>query len=64
MTKILLLLAASFVFSLIFHFILGGDSNINYQQMVIHVNLYAIIIAALLCTNLLVLILLLRNKKG
>ena len=63
MVKILYLFGFSFVFSIIFHFVIGGDGVINFQQMVIHVNLYAVIIAALLCTNLAVLIMLLRRKS-
>lgn len=64
MTKTILLFAASFVLGLVYLFVVGGNSLINYQDIEIHVNLYAVIIAALLCSNLLVLLILIfrRNK--
>ena len=51
------------IFSLIFHFVIGGDSALNYQNMVIKFNLYDVLLAALLLSNLFALILLLRRKK-
>ena len=64
MTKSLLLFGYSFVLGLVYLFVGGGNSLINYQNVEIHVNLYAVIIAALLCSNLLVLLILIfrRNK--
>ncbi len=64
MTKTILLFIASFVLGLVYLFVVGGNSLVNYQNIEIHVNLYAVIIAALLCSNLLVLLILIfrRNK--
>lgn len=64
MTKALLVFSCSFVLGLVYLFVVGGSHIVNYQNMMIHVNLYAVIIAALLCSNLLfLLILIFRQKK-
>lgn len=62
MTKTLLLFAASFVLGLVYLFVVGGNSLVNYQNVEVHVNLYAVIIAALLCSNLLVLLILIFRR--
>lgn len=63
MPKLFIFFVLGTLFSLIFHFVVGGDSALNYQNMVIKFNLYDVLLAALLLSNLFVLILLLRRKK-
>ncbi|MBX9866845.1 MAG: hypothetical protein K2Y14_08000 [Burkholderiales bacterium] len=63
MPKLFILFVLGTAFSLIFHFVIGGDSILNYQNMVIKFNLYDVLLAALLLSNLFALILLLRRKK-
>lgn len=63
MPKLFIFFALGTLFSLIFHFVIGGDSALNYQNMVIKFNLYDVLLAALLLSNLFALILLLRRKK-
>lgn len=50
-------------FSLLLHFIMGGDSSFNYQNIQISFSLTDVIIASLMLSNLLVLIFLLRKKS-
>lgn len=63
MPKLFIFFVLGTLFSLIFHFVVGGDSALNYQNMVIKFNLYDVLLAALLLSNLFALILLLRRKK-
>ncbi|MBP7847575.1 MAG: hypothetical protein KAZ94_05540 [Burkholderiales bacterium] len=63
MPKLFIFFVLGTIFSLIFHFVIGGDSALNYQNMVIKFNLYDVLLAALLLSNLFALILLLRRKK-
>lgn len=63
MPKLFIFFVLGTIFSLIFHFVVGGDSALNYQNMVIKFNLYDVLLAALLLSNLFALILLLRRKK-
>lgn len=63
MPKLFIFFALSVVFSLIFHFIIGGDTALNYQHMVIQFSLYDVLLATLLLSNLFALVLLLRRKK-
>lgn len=63
MPKLFIFFVLGTLFSLIFHFVIGGDSALNYQHMVIKFNLYDVLLAALLLSNLFALILLLRRKK-
>lgn len=63
MPKLFIFFVLGALFSLIFHFVIGGDSALNYQNMVIKFNLYDVLLAALLLSNLFALILLLRRKK-
>lgn len=63
MPKLFIFFVLGTLFSLIFHFVIGGDSALNYQNMVIKFNLYDVLLAALLLSNLFALILLLRRKK-
>ena len=63
MPKLFIFFLLCTIFSLIFHFVIGGDSALNYQNMVIKFNLYDVLLAALLLSNLFALILLLRRKK-
>ncbi len=63
MPKLFIFFVLSTVFSLIFHFVIGGDTALNYQNMVIEFSLYDVLLAALLLSNLFALILLLRRKK-
>ena len=63
MPKLFIFFVLGTLFSLIFHFVVGGDSALNYQNMVIKFNLYDVLLATLLLSNLFVLILLLRRKK-
>ena len=63
MPKLFIFFVLGTLFSLIFHFVVGGDSAFNYQNMVIKFNLYDVLLAALLLSNLFALILLLRRKK-
>ena len=63
MPKLFIFFVLGTIFSLIFHFVIGGDSALNYQNIVIKFNLYDVLLAALLLSNLFALILLLRRKK-
>jgi len=63
MPKLFIFFVLGTIFSLIFHFVVGGDSALNYQNMVIKFNVYDVLLAALLLSNLFALILLLRRKK-
>ncbi len=63
MPKLFIFFVLGTIFSLIFHFVIGGDSALNYQNMVIKFNLYDVLLAVLLLSNLFALILLLRRKK-
>ena len=63
MPKLFIFFVLGTLFSLIFHFVIGGDNLLNYQNMVIKFNLYDVLLAALLLSNLFSLILLLRRKK-
>ena len=63
MPKLFIFFVFGTLFSLIFHFVIGGDSALNYQNMVIKFNLYDVLLATLLLSNLFALILLLRRKK-
>lgn len=63
MPKLFIFFVLGTIFSLIFHFVIGGDSALNYQNMVIKFNLYDVLLAALLLSNLFALILLFRRKK-
>lgn len=63
MPKLFIFFALSVIFSLIFHFVIGADTALNYQHMVIQFSLYDVLLAALLLSNLFALVLLLRHKK-
>lgn len=63
MSKLLCFFLVATGFSLILHFILGSDSSVSYQNIQIKFSLTEVIIAALMLSNLLVLVLLLRKKS-
>ena len=63
MPKLFIFFVLGTLFSLIFHFVVGGDSALNYQNTVIKFNLYDVLLAALLLSHLFALILLPRRKK-
>lgn len=63
MSKLLCFFLVATGFSLILHFILGGDNSLSYQNIQIKFTLVDVIIAGLMLSNLLVLALLLRKKS-
>ena len=63
MSKLLCFFLVATGFSLILHFILGGDSSLSYQNIQIKFSLTDVIIASLMLSNLLVLVFLLRKKS-
>ena len=63
MSKLLCFFLVATGFSLILHFILGGDSSLSYHNIQIKFTLVDVIIAGLMLSNLLVLALLLRKKS-
>ena len=62
MIKLITAFVVMVIFSLVFHFILGGDSLIKWQQLVIKINLQDLLVGLLLVSNLLALIVIVRNK--
>ena len=62
MIKLIAAFGFMVILGLVFHFILGGDSSIKWQQLVIKINLQDLLNGLLLISNLLALIFIVRTK--
>ena len=63
MWKIFALFGISVFLSLIFHFVIGGNNIINFDQVTININLKDILFTLLLLSNLAALIFILLRIK-
>lgn len=63
MPRLAILFIVSILFSLIFQFVLGGDGSVNYHDTVINITLSDLLILALLLSNLIAVIFLIKRKR-
>ncbi len=63
MPKFVIVFLVGSLFSFILQFLLGGDGVINYQNIVIKINLSDLMIMFLLLSNLIAVLLLIKRKK-
>lgn len=63
MWKVLILFSVSVLFSLIFHFMIGGNDLINIDQVTVNINLKDILLISLLLSNLCALIFIITRIK-